>query len=231
MRMDATIRSACSPQSIHMKVLKRITIIFLLLVLSVFVVEAQSGRRQTKPAPAAPIPTPTPEATPTPKTQQKEPEIIFFIGVDRNHTYSYYPSSYDDAVLSGCAEALRHSSAGVDISRNDLPRGEAIKKSKASTNTYTVLLQLSDQRVGGMTSNQRDDQLELEYVVFAPGTAKVVTNGRTYQNATRRGPIIMGPTGGGSTSGLYREALLKQAGQDAGERILHALHMSVPKTN
>jgi hypothetical protein len=214
-----------------MKVLKRITIIFLLLVLSVFVVEAQSGRRQTRPAPAAPIPTPTPEATPSPKTQQKEPEIIFYIGFDRNHTYGYYPSSYYDAVMIGCAEALRHSSAGVDVSQNDLPRGEAIKKSKASTNTYTVLLQFSDQRMGATSSNQRDDQLELEYVVFAPGTAKVVTNGRTYQNATRKGPVIMGPTGGGSTSGLYREALLKQAGQDAGERILRALHMSVPKTN
>jgi len=231
MRMDATIRPACSPKSIHMKVLKRTTIVFLLLVLYVFVVEAQSGRRQTRPAPAAPIPTPTPEATPSPKTQQKEPEIIFYIGFDRNHTYNYYPSSYYDAVMIGCAEALRHSSAGVDVSQNDLPRGEAIKKSKASTNTYTVLLQFSDQRMGGPSSSQRDDQLELEYVVFAPGTAKVVTNGRTYQNATRKGPIIMGPTGGGQTSGLYREALLRQAGQDAGERILRALHMSVPKTN
>jgi hypothetical protein len=214
-----------------MKVLKRTTVVFLLLVLYAFVVEAQSGRRQTRPAPAAPIPTPTPEATPPPKTQQKEPEIIFFIGFDRNQTYNYYPSSYYDAVLSGCAEALRHSSAGVDVSRNELPRGEAIKKSKASTNTYTVLLQLSDQRTGGISSNQPDAQLELEYTVFAPGTAKVVTSGRTYQNANRKGPIIMGPTGGGSTSGLYREALLKQAGQDAGERILRALHMSVPKTN
>src|SRR6185437_14635633 len=113
-------------------------------------------------------------------------EIIFFIGFDRNQTYKYYPSSYYDAVLSGCAEALRHSSAGVDVSRNELPRGEAIKKSKASTNTYTVLLQLSDQRTGGISNNQRDDQLELEYVVFAPGTAKVVTSGRTYQNANRK---------------------------------------------
>ena len=133
--------------------------------------------------------------------------------------------------MSGYADALRHSSAGVDVSQNELPRSEAIKKSKASTNTYTVLLQFSDQRMGGLSSSQRDDQLELEYVVFAPGTAKVVTNGRTYQQATRKGPIIMGPTGGGSTSGLYREALLKRAGQDAGERILSALHMSVPKTN
>jgi hypothetical protein len=214
-----------------MKVLKRTTVVFLLLVLCVFVVEAQSGRRKTTPEPAAPVPTPTPEPTPPPKSQQKEPDIIFFIGVDRNQTYSYYPSTYYDAVLSGCAEALRHSSAGVDVSRNELPRGEAIKKSKASTNTYTVLLQFSDSRVGSTSSTQRDDQLELEYVVFAPGTAKVVTSGRTYQYANRKGPVVMGPTGGGSTSGLYREALLNKAGQDAGERILRALHMSVPKTN
>jgi len=39
------------------------------------------------------------------------------------------------------------------------------------------------------------------------------------------------PTGGGSTSALYREALLKRAGEDAGERILRALHLIAPKTN
>jgi hypothetical protein len=119
----------------------------------------------------------------------------------------------------------------VDVTQKDLPRGEAIKKSKASTDTYTVLLQLTDQTMSGSPSNQRYDQIELEYVVFAPGTAKIVTSGRTYQNANRKGPIIVGPTGGGATSGIYRETLLKQAGQDAGERILHALHLSVPKTN
>ena len=214
-----------------MKVLKRTTVGFVLLLACIFVA-AQSGRRQTKPAPAAPIPTPTSESSPSPKPQQKEPEIIFYIGADRNHTYNYYPYSYYDAVLNGCAEALRNgSSAGVDVSQNELPRGEAIKKSKASTNTYTVLLQLSDQAMPGTSSSQRYDQVELEYVVFAPGTAKVVTSGRTYQNATRKGPIVVGPSGGGATSGLYREALLKRAGEDAGERILHALHLSVPKTN
>src|SRR5215470_15783416 len=124
MRMDATIRAACSRKSIHMKVLKRTTIVFLLFVLYVCVVEAQSGRRQTRPAPAAPIPTPTPEATPSPKPQQKAPELIFFVGADQHRSYSYYPSSYYDALLSGCAEALRGgSSAGVDVSQNDLPRG------------------------------------------------------------------------------------------------------------
>jgi len=215
-----------------MKFLRRTTAVSLLLLLSAFVVEAQSGRRQTKPPTAAPVPTPTPEATPSPKAQQKEPDIFFYIGVDRNHTYSYYPSSFYDAVLSGCAETLRNgSSAGIDVTQNDLPRGEAIKKSKASTNTYTVLLQLSDQTMGGVSSSQRSDEIELEYVVFAPGTAKVLTSGRTFQNGARKGPVVVGPTGGGPTSGLYREALLRRAGQDAGERILHALHLNVPKTN
>src|SRR6185295_9383666 len=162
MRMDATIRPACAPQSIHMKVLKRTTVVFLLLVLYVFVVEAQSGRRQTKPAPAAPIPTPTPDPTPSPKTEHKEPEIVFYVGADRNRGYGYYPYSFYDAVLSGCSEALRHgSSAGVDVAQSDLPRGEAIKKAKASTNTFIVLLGLTEMMTNGTGTNQRYDQIEL----------------------------------------------------------------------
>jgi len=212
-----------------MKVLRRITVVTLFLFACVFVGPAQSGRRQTKPPPAAPIPTPTPEPTPTPKIGQKEADIIFFVGVDRNRN-GYYPFSYYDAVLSGCSEALRHSSAKVDVTDRDLTRGEAIKKSKENAKTYTVLLELSLPSMTASTSPV-NDQIELEYIVFAPGTAKIATSGRTYQNATRKGPIVLGPTGGGSTSALYREALLKRAGEDAGERILRALHLIAPKTN
>src|SRR5262245_29254359 len=115
-----------------MKVTK-ITLTIGLLVACAFLVQAQSGRRQAKPAPAAPVPTPTPEPTPAPKTQQKEAEIFFYVGVDRNRNFNYYPLSYYDAVLSGCAEVLRHdSSAQVDVTDHDLPRNEAIKKSKES---------------------------------------------------------------------------------------------------
>jgi len=229
--MGATIRPARSPVN-PMKVLKQTTVVNLLVLACLFIIGAQSGRRQTKQAPAPPVPTPTPEPTPSPKAQQKEPEIIFYVGADRSRSYSFYPYSYYDAVLSGCAEALRHgSSASVDVTQNDLPRGEAIKKAKASPKTYTVLLQLTEQTMSGTPSNQRYDQIELEYAVFAPGTAKIATSGRTYQNANRKGPIIVGPTGGGPTGGIYREVLLKQAGADAGARILHALHLSVPKTN
>ena len=70
------------------------------------------------------------------------------------------------------------------------------------------------------------DDLMLEYVAFAPGTAKVVTTGRSYMNGRRTGPVVVGP-GGTSTSALYREKLLEMAGEDAGDRILKALHRDV----
>jgi hypothetical protein len=203
----------------------------LLLVLSGGVTNAQSGRRQKTPEPAAPIPTPTPEPTPTPKSEQKEPEIIILVGADRNQTYDYYPSSFYHAVVQGCAEALRNSSAGVDVSGGDLPRGEAIKKAKSNTRTYVVVLELQSQSMTRSPTNTNYDDVDLEYVVFTPGTGKVATSGRTYQNVNSKGPVAIGvPTVRGSTSGLYREALLKRAGEDAGERILKALHLSVPRT-
>ena len=213
-----------------MKDLRRTIVVTLFLFTCLFVVQAQSGRRQTKPAPAAPVPTPTPEPTPTPKTDQKESEIIFYVGVDRDRHYGYYPYSYYDAVLNGCSEVLRHSSAKVDVTDRDLSRGEAIRKSKENAKTYTVLLELSTTPMSGTATRSSADEIELEYTVFAPGTAKVATSGRTYQNANRKGPVVIGPTGGPSGV-MYREVLLKRAGEEAAERILRALHLTVPKTN
>jgi len=72
------------------------------------------------------------------------------------------------------------------------------------------------------------DDLEIEFVVFSPQTAKVVINGRSYLNVNRKGPIIVGPTSRGPTGALYREELIRRAGEDAGERILKALRLDVP---
>ena len=204
-----------------------ILLVGVLLVLSAETTHAQSGRRQKTPEPAAPIPTPTPEPTPTPRAEQKEPELIFLVGVDRSGAFNFYPDSFYDAVVTGCAAALRNSSAGVDVSR-DLPRGDAIKKAKNDTKTYVVVLELKAENMNGSSSNTTYDQIDVSYMVFAPGTAKVATSGRTYQNANRRGPVVIGPPTTGGTTGLYREALLQRAAEDAGVRILKALHLYVP---
>jgi hypothetical protein len=100
-----------------------------------------------------------------------------------------------------------------------LSRGEAIKKAKSDDKTYVVLLTLKFDSM----QNTSDD-IQLEFVAFAPKTAKVVTTGRTYPN-DRRIPVIVDRTG----RGLYRELLLRQAGEDAANRILKALNLVVPK--
>ena len=191
------------------------------LAFCVLTVQAQSGRRQVKHEPAAPVPTPTPEPTPTPKKVEKESELLFFIGADRSDAFATFPFSYYDAVVRGCADRLRSgSSADIDITNGSLSRGDAIKKAKADTKTYVVMLTL---KYDSMARSY--DELILEFVVFAPGTAKIAVNGRSYMNSNRAGPISV--PRGGSTNGLYREQLLKLAGQDAGDRILKGLHLDV----
>lgn len=197
--------------------------IVLLFALCALSVQAQSGRRQVKPPPAAPVPTPTPEPTPPPKKEAKKDELLFFVGADQNSGYQSLPLGYYDAVLQGCASRLRAgSSAAVEVSERDVNRSEAIKKAKAETKAYVVWLDL---KLDSMARTY--DDLVLEYIVYAPETAKVVTNGRSYLRGQRAGPITVDPTGSRTSSGLYRQELLKRAGEDAGDRIIKALHLDV----
>jgi len=197
--------------------------IVLLLALCALSVQAQSGRRQVKPPPAAPVPTPTPEATPAPKKEAKKDELVFFVGVDQNSSYQSLPLGYYDAVLQGCASRLRAgSSASVEVSDKDVNRSDAIKKAKAETKAYVVWLNLT------LDSMARSyDDLVLEFIVYAPETAKIVTSGHSYLRGQRSGPITVDPNAGRTVNGMYRQELLKRAGEDAGDRIIKALHLDV----
>ena len=202
----------------------RLALYLLLIILSASSVQAQSGRRQNKTTPAAPIPTPTPEPTPTPTRQKAEPDIGFLVTMSTQDSFASYPLSFASAVLHSCADRLgTASSASVNVSQQDINRAEASKKAKGETKTFVVWLQLSQSTMGSSTSSNRYADLELDYVVFQPGTGKIATSGRTYQNGNRRGPII-NPRG--STSVIYTEQLLKYAAEDAADRILRALHLS-----
>jgi len=196
-----------------------------LLALLAINAPAQSGRKQPKAPPSAPVPTPTPEPTPEPKAQEKKSELGFIIASERYTGLESYPFSYYDAVMAGCAGRLRSvSSATVDVAQSDMGRGDAVKKAKAETSTYVVLIKL---KLDEMTARSYDD-LEVEFTLFAPKTGKVVIFGTAYQNANRAGPIITRPNSRGSSGAMYREQLLKRAGEDAAERILKALNLNVP---
>jgi hypothetical protein len=145
------------------------------------------------------------------------------MGADRHFSYYNLPYSYYDAVLRGCAERLQAgSSASVDVTDKDLGRGEAIKRAKSETKSYVIYLTLTVETMG-----RTNDELVLEFVVLAPTTAKMVTGGRAYMTGQRSGPIVVGPPTSGR-GGIYREETLRRMGEDAGERILKAMHLNAP---
>lgn len=204
----------------------RVLLPSLIVLLFVLTVQAQSGRRQNKPAPAAPVPTPTPEPTPTHKVETKT-DLGFIVTVDQSSMFDYYPPSYYTAVVEACADRLRKTSSATVTTAVRMNRGEAIKKAKAEKTTYVILLRLTTFSMGGSQQGP-DRDIELEYTVFAPVTAKIATSGKSYQNASRKGPIIVQPPGGGTSSILYREMLLKRTAEDAADRILKSLHLRGP---
>ena len=202
----------------------------LLVVTCSLVAYAQSGRRQAKPPAVAPVPSPTPEPTPEPKPKHDENQISFLVALgDRATNYSRYAYTYVEAAARGCADRLRKgSSADVAVSEREMSRGEAIAKAKSEKNEYVVLINLIEDTMSASSSNGYVE-IQVDYVVFAPGTAKVLASGRTYENSSRSGPVVVQRTPG-STLPTYREQSLRRAGEDAGERILKALHLNTQPT-
>jgi hypothetical protein len=74
------------------------------------------------------------------------------------------------------------------------------------------------------SSGSNFSDIYIEYVVFIPQTAKVATNGHTYQRSFRSGGVIGLPR----TSGAASEYALKDAAREAAERILAAIRNHMP---
>lgn len=205
-----------------------VVVVALLVAFCCLTANAQSGRRQVKPPPSAPVPTPTPEATPKPTPKRADSDVNFLVAMGDRESFVNAPFTFYEAVRDGCAHRLRDkTSLAVDVAQREMSRGEAIKKAKAGKSTYVVLMSLIVDRMSA-SSNGRYE-FEVDYVVFAPDTAKVVASGRTYENSARRGPVSVGRPPGSSLPS-YRESLLRRAGEDAADRILKSLHLSDPPT-
>lgn len=178
---------------------------------------AQSGRRVQK-SPPVPISTPEPEPSPAPKapSAKPKPRYTFLVGLDR-HGFSNIPSYAYDGVLGNLVDRLADSpSVHVAGSQSDMSRGDAIRKAKAEKEGLVVFVEL---RFDSMRTTSQDrgnlDDIVIDYTVFTPTTAKVITSGRTY-TASQRNKGIFGPR----TSGIYGDRYLNLAAQEAADRIL-----------
>lgn len=182
---------------------------------------AQSGRRLPS---SKPIAAPTPEPTPTPVVKEKsKPAISVILGIESD-SFFVVPLNYYSAALAGCAERLEESpSVKVSASQRHMSRSEAIKLAKSEKESYVVWLQLRADSLDADRGAANTSDVYLDYVLFAPGTAKQIAAGRTYPGSVRKGGVIANPRG--RTGNIYGEYLVKEAGREAGERILSELRL------
>lgn len=187
-------------------------------------VAAQSGRRVKK---SAPLPVSTPEPTPTPKPAEKpEPAFTFVIGMDKYGDFSRIPLYVSNGVVRTCAGRLDESDlVKVEISTRDLGRADAVLRAKSEKEAYVVWLKLHPNTFSGRAGSNDDPyNVEIEYYVFAPATAKQVTSGRTYPGVYRNRGVIVSPR-----TPTYGDYALNQAAREAAERILAYFHVGMIK--
>lgn len=203
-----------------------------IFLFAVSTTSAQSGRRGSKPTPT-PAATPAPTPVATPEEKEEKATVTFIVGVNKYLGFSSIPLPYYETVVRGCAERLDDlKGVKIEIVREDMSRGDAVRRAQAQKEAFTVWLQIKAENVAGDPGNVTDmSQLYLEYTVFAPATAKSVTWGHTYQQGYRKGDVVVGPPGKSIGNVAYSEHLLKQAAGEAAERILNALKMGKPPTN
>jgi hypothetical protein len=192
----------------------------------------QSGRRLPKVTAPEAKPEVSPEEKPSEKRKPDEKaRVEIVLGIDESQFYQNIPTYFYDSVLQSCADKLLDApSVKLTVTGRDMNRSDAVKLAKSQKEAFVALLGLRSERSGlGTASQNTYGDMSVEYVVFAPDTAKVVTSGKTYPRTFGKGGVVVGPGTQGRNSAAYVEQMLRQAGRDAGERILSALHLVLPE--
>jgi hypothetical protein len=168
---------------------------------------------------------PIPEAKqPEKKPVANVPKVNLILAANRDLFTGILPYLYD-SVLQSCAARLNDSSGvQVEVVPREMTRSDAVKRAKAEKDGFLVWLQLRVDNFSGSSANSLDG-IYIDYTVFESTTAKVRTQGNAYQAAHRQGGVVIPGTSGRSSSAIT-ESRLREAAQDAAERILKALHVA-----
>jgi hypothetical protein len=194
----------------------------LLFVLLTSTALGQSGRHLSKSPPVS-VPTPEPKQPAKKPTADAQPKLDLIVGIGRGDAFSGISLYYSDSVLKSCADRLHDAhTVRVETVSNEMTRADAIKRARAEKEAYVVWLQLRVDSYSGNSSSNLDAAY-VEYTVFEPTSAKVKTQGNCYQGGNRNlGGIIP------RTNTAMIERRLRDAAQEAAERILKALNVALP---
>ncbi len=185
--------------------------------------EAQSGRRTPKPTGYPTSTLPPAESEPTsrpPATKPEPPRLSLVVTTDKLGQSINIPLYLHDVLLNSFFEHLRDYPTVASTVGKDMNRKQAIDQAKAEKEGYVVWLELVADGFAADSSNPYG--LQVNYVVYTPGTAKIKTQGRVYPRNYR--PVLGGRMPPMRTSAEYQ---LYGAGRETAERVLAAFNIGV----
>jgi hypothetical protein len=184
-------------------------------------ITAQSGRRAPKSQPS-PASAALPEPTPVPaKQEQPKPTLQLVVGIEQYGSLSSVSTRTYDGVLRSCAERLDEPTA-VSVERVERPmsQNEVTKRAKSETIAYVIWLRVLEDEMSSRPTGTPNNAY-IEYMVFAPVTAKLVASGATYpkNRGMNQGSRFPGPNG---------DREFNEAARTTANKILSALQIHIP---
>jgi hypothetical protein len=203
-----------------------------LIMCAAVTAQAQSGRRAKGGSTTTPATKPvSPPAETVTATSQTEPEARISLIVAADEPTSAAGISVinsNGSMMKGFIERLRKSAAFTIKVEKQMGRSRASEIAKEQTEAHVAWLQFGSDRITARSHDASD--WYVDYVVFAPVTAKVKTGGRVYLRAYRRsvgvGGVPVGIPIPPIDSRAAVESSLQEAGREAAERVMAEFDVS-----
>ena len=194
----------------------RLLVISIIVLVSVGIAGAQSGRRAPKSVTLPPVPMPTPETIAPASKEKPKPALTLVVGFERMSYYGNAAMVDEGAALRALVDRL-NDHAGVEVAdtKRNMTRSDALRSAKSEKEAYVIYVEISFDRMDG--------ELHMSYWVYSPQTAKIKTSGRTYPQMYRNRGVILNPR-----STVYGTGQMEEAARDIAERILKAFQLHLP---
>jgi hypothetical protein len=193
---------------------------------------AQSGRRQKE----APSPAPSPEAekpqAPAAPKPTPQPQISLLVVTDISQSL-YLSIPFPEKVQTWVTQRLRDSAALSVAVGESLNRSEAVKRAKASKETFVVFIkvdQMNNTASAARAGRANMDDVSISFSVFAPVTGKSRYSGTVYLSErgglarigrVRRVPVCYPGVRGD-------ELLLLEASLEVASRVMASFNVTAP---
>jgi hypothetical protein len=190
------------------------------LVLFCFVqmAHAQSGRRsKTAPSPPTPIAEePKTEPTATSESNAKsEARTSVIVGKDKFATTNFALDSYASYALQACIDRINETKSLEARGGSDMSRKDAIDRAKKG-DAYVLLLEVRDEQDG-------QGDISINYSLYIPETAKVLTSGYIYLGTKSVGKGGVGVGVPSVSRQMPLQYQMKAGGREIGDKVVNKI--------